>query len=80
MKLYAVRKIEGHGAVGLVWASDLESARCMIDSEFDVTACEYKQITDRNMIIWPDERVAFAMGTIEGPVAASDGRMLVRST
>jgi hypothetical protein len=74
MKLYAVRKIEGRAAVGLFWANDFESMGWMVDSEFDVTACEYKQITDRNMFIWPSESVAFAMGTIEGPVAASDAR------
>jgi len=74
MTLYAVRKIENRAAVGLVWAPDLESARWMVDSEFDVTECEYLEITDRNMIIWPDEPAAFAMGTIEGPVAASDAR------
>ena len=52
MKLFAVRGIEDHEAVGLFWAPDIETAWFMIDEITDPGTCEYCLVDAPAAVTW----------------------------
>lgn len=53
MKLYAVRMLEEHQAVGLYWCRSAEELNFLVDEMLNSWECEYKIINKPCAFVWP---------------------------